>query len=173
MKKVLSVWSLTILLVTCVGFSSCSDDDKDDGGNGSSSSIVGKWNFVSYTKDIKNPTNPTLESVNNIRFDFERTGEVQLGHYLEIEEDEGVYYIHYVRRDGSSSFVGSCNENEYNIPVNVNSFLPSGTITIKNGTLTFTANWLDEIDQFDSSSGWKTYREEGFTSFLLTWNFKK
>jgi len=172
MKKVLSIWSWAMILALCVGFSSCSNDKDDDGGSGSGTSIVGKWNFVSYTKDIKNPTNPTLESTNNILFDYERTGDVKSGDYLEITEDEGVYYISYMQRNGGSSYVGSFKkEDDYSIPISLSSSTPSGTITVKNGVLTFTADCLDEYNNYPYSG--KTYREEGFTKFLLTWNFKK
>ena len=52
MKKVLSIWSLTMLLVMCVGFTSCSKDD-DDGGKGGdtkkfSELLLGKWKYYAY-----------------------------------------------------------------------------------------------------------------------------
>jgi hypothetical protein len=52
MKKVLSVWSLVMLMTMCVGFSSCSKDDEEEGdGNDTkkfSELLVGKWKYHSY-----------------------------------------------------------------------------------------------------------------------------
>jgi len=48
MKKALSIWSLAILMVMCVGFSSCSDDDDDGGNKDFSKLIVGQWKYHSY-----------------------------------------------------------------------------------------------------------------------------
>ena len=42
MKKLLSVWSLTMLMVMLVGVSSCK---KDDNSGGNSNTLVGKWKF--------------------------------------------------------------------------------------------------------------------------------
>ena len=55
MKKVFSVWSWTMLLVLCVGFTSCSDDE-DDGGNGKEGKVGGffKLDGVEYVIDVEN-----------------------------------------------------------------------------------------------------------------------
>jgi hypothetical protein len=54
MKKVISIWSLTMLLVMCVGFSSCSSDD-DEGGNGKEGKVGGSFKLdgVEYVIDVE------------------------------------------------------------------------------------------------------------------------
>ncbi len=45
MKKVFSIWSWTMLLVLCVGVSSCSRDEEGGSSGGSSNPLIGKWSF--------------------------------------------------------------------------------------------------------------------------------
>jgi hypothetical protein len=49
MKKVFSIWSIAILMVMSVGFSSCDKDDDEGSGNKDfSKQLVGKWEYHSY-----------------------------------------------------------------------------------------------------------------------------
>jgi hypothetical protein len=56
MKKVLSVWSLVMLMTMYVGFSSCSKDDEESGNGGDiGKMIVGKWQLVESSDTDNEP----------------------------------------------------------------------------------------------------------------------
>ena len=149
MKKLLGVWCLTMLMVMCVGVSSCSDELSD-------SSIVGTWVFVNLTADIQHPD---PEEVDDAKEMIALISLFAQGSTIEFKADKtfiwtvvgealnGTYYS-----DGGNFFIKEMDDDELR---------PGTPITLKNGILTVAS---DETEY---------YREDGFTKYVLKYNFKK
>ena len=167
MKKVLKFWYLTILMVMCVGLSSCIEDDFGSGDD----SIVGLWTFVNLTAEIEHPIKSkaseakaglplvslllqgtTIEFKANKTFIFSADKSVGVGFF----GDE----------DGTGTVTGTYQKKSNNIftaTVTDDEGTYSTDITLKNGILSLISDESDDED----------YKEEGFTKYVVIMNFKK
>jgi len=170
MKKVnLFLIGLITLLTLSVGFSSCSkDDDKDD-----KKGIVGLWKFSEIIADIENPENPELAEMEKTMFQIS----AMFLHATTIEFKADNTFIFSVTVMGfNQTETGTYSYDGNNLTMKSDEGeeselddLSKGTITLKNGVLTFEADGLDEIDE---KTG-QTYREAGFTKYYTKMTFKK
>jgi hypothetical protein len=168
-------------IIACLAVVMLSGCGKDDGKDGESS-IVGLWHFVNATADIENKENPDLVEEEKdmlafftvflqgttIEFKADKTFVMTVGGSSEDSDGEplkGTYVS-----DGNRFTMTVDGESVNSDDASIKS---GDYVTIENGVLTLSGNQdLDEkMDGF--SSGDETYREAGFTKYVLKMNFKK
>jgi hypothetical protein len=172
MKKVKFSWlSLVATIAIGVAFSGCGKDDGED----SESSVVGLWHFVNVTADIENKENP--EMVEEKKDMLTLFTVFMQGTTIEFKADKT--FVMTVN-DSSETGTYTSDGNRFTMTVDGESLnsdeasIKSGDyVTVEKGVLSLSVNQdLDEkMDGF--SSGDETYREAGFTKYVMKMNFKK
>ena len=156
MKKILCIGPLTLLMVMCVGVSSCSDGM--DGFNGfNDNSLIGLWYFVNATADIQNPTDREAEADEKAVWPFASL--LLQGSTFEFKADKTFFFDVPL----GDSTQGSYTKNGNQLTL-MHDDGESGTfiISLKNGVLTMIDDQLDNY-----------YRSQGFTKYEVKMTLKK
>jgi len=156
MKKVFSIWSLTLLIVMCLG-SSCSKDDDE----GNDNNLVGLWKFSSQTAEIENPSDPSAVKEEQARIALQHG--IMKNMVITIEfKSNGAYILSIL---GVITDEGTWVLNKNILSVTDSEETTFFTITIKHGMLTLTENILDDPNE--------DYRSRGFTKYNVIDTFIK